>query len=218
MAEKPDIEASQGVGPVIDPTKNVLDLVKAESKYQDGLREASDLLQNALREAETRRQDGLRNAETKRADDLDKQRTEFENRIELVRTESAKQIAAILSGQTDKSAILLSTTVDKLSTATNERLAAVEKNQYVSGGKSSVSDPATAEALSKMADAINRLSKAGDTSEGHSKGTSDSWGWIVGIGGLVASIVVVAITFASHTSTPEIIQVPVAAAPAIVAH
>lgn len=44
-----------GVGKVVDPTKNVLDLVEAESHRQDGLREAESKFQNAMRDAETRR-------------------------------------------------------------------------------------------------------------------------------------------------------------------
>lgn len=41
--------------PVIDPTKNVLDLVQAAIKRQDDLREAEAKFQNGMREAETRR-------------------------------------------------------------------------------------------------------------------------------------------------------------------
>src|SRR5687768_74589 len=44
-----------GVGKVIDPTKNVLDLVEAESRFQNAAREAESRFQNAAREAETRR-------------------------------------------------------------------------------------------------------------------------------------------------------------------
>ncbi len=40
---------------IIDPTKNVLDLVEAERKHRDSLRRADIEFQNAMREAETRR-------------------------------------------------------------------------------------------------------------------------------------------------------------------
>jgi hypothetical protein len=65
--------------PVIDPTKNVLDLVNAETKRQDDLRELeySHLRQMAkleakhakeMRLAESRRVDAIRKAETRRID------------------------------------------------------------------------------------------------------------------------------------------------------
>ena len=44
---------------IIDPTKNVLDLVQAESRRQDDLRGASDKFNAAMRDAETRRIDEL---------------------------------------------------------------------------------------------------------------------------------------------------------------
>src|ERR1700682_1986306 len=46
-------------GQVIDPTKNVLDLVRAESKYQDAMREAKAELAKALAEAEQMRVNDL---------------------------------------------------------------------------------------------------------------------------------------------------------------
>jgi hypothetical protein len=46
--------------PVIDPTKNVLDLVAAQAKYRDELREADNKYQDAMRDAETRRINELR--------------------------------------------------------------------------------------------------------------------------------------------------------------
>lgn len=54
----PPPPGGSGVVP-IDPTKNVLDLVRAESKYQDAMRMAETKFQDAMRDAETRRQDDL---------------------------------------------------------------------------------------------------------------------------------------------------------------
>jgi len=46
--------------PVIDPTKNVLDLVAAQATYRDQLRVADNKYQDAMRDAETRRVNELR--------------------------------------------------------------------------------------------------------------------------------------------------------------
>ncbi len=63
--------------PVIDPTKNVLDVVNAESKFQ-----------NAMREAETRR-----------VNELDRQRDRYEARIATMLKESMQTTSTILSTQ-----------------------------------------------------------------------------------------------------------------------
>lgn len=60
-----------GPAPMIDPTQNVLDLVKAESKYQDAMRQA----------------------ETRRIDDLASMRVHYEGIIEVMRTNSLKLLA-----------------------------------------------------------------------------------------------------------------------------
>src|SRR5580704_5335062 len=79
-------------GPVVDPTKNVLDLVNAESRYQDGMRdslehyqdgmrEAESLFQNAMRDTESRIQNWMRDAEAKRGADLAATNRFYETRI-----------------------------------------------------------------------------------------------------------------------------------------
>lgn len=56
MAEPPK---RYDVDDPVDPTRNVLDLVEAESKRQDGLREAAEKFSAAIRAAETKRIDEL---------------------------------------------------------------------------------------------------------------------------------------------------------------
>lgn len=67
---------------VIDPTKNVLDLVEAERKHRDSLREADTKFQDAMREAETRR-----------IDQLAAQRVYYENIIKGMEANSLKLLA-----------------------------------------------------------------------------------------------------------------------------
>src|ERR1035437_3196154 len=78
--------------PENDPTKNVLDVIKAEGKYQDGMREAHakidivttkamDTFQTFARESESRMQTWMRDAEAKRVDQLAEQRQTYEAQI-----------------------------------------------------------------------------------------------------------------------------------------
>ena len=165
----------------IDPTENVLALVAALAETQ-----------KLLRAADTLRQDDLRDAETRRQDDLRIQRNEFEKRIDVLTSTFQNQMAVVLATQTDKSANLLASTVDKLSTATNERLAAVEKNQYVTGGKTSVSDPATFDALRELTASIKPLTATKDTATG----MAQMLGWIMaGIMAVIMAVIALIIPF-----------------------
>lgn len=157
----------------IDPTENVLALVDAQSETW-----------KLLRAADTLRQDDLRVAECKREDDLRIQRNAYEERIGKMTADFQSQMAVVLSTQTEKSANLLAMTVDKLSTATNERLAAVEKNQWESGGKTSVSDPATAEALRELAAAMKPLTATRESAGGMAQGIGWIFAGLISIGSL----------------------------------
>jgi hypothetical protein len=173
---------------VIDPTKNVEALVKALEETQDKLRACDTLRQDDLREAQDRRHKELSDQRDMYEARIEALRTTNEDRLAAVRTDFDKRIADILERQSDKSAILLSGTVDKLGATTNERISAVEKNQYVRGGETSVSDPQLAGTLKEMAATIQALSVSKDTAVGHSKGVGDSWAYLVGGAGLVVLI------------------------------
>ncbi len=75
-------------GPVVDPTKNVLDLVRAESKYQDAMRGQSEKYQDAIRDAENRRLE----AENRRLEDLDHAKSE---RLEDLAKAETRRVAAL---------------------------------------------------------------------------------------------------------------------------
>jgi hypothetical protein len=129
------IEDEEYRHPVIDPTKNVLDLVKAESKYQDAMRAASEKYQDAIREAENRRlhaeherleiiktlevkrlQD-LGGAETRRVDDLEAQRVRYEARIAEDLRVNVKTTSDQLAGQLIKETGALSNQIATLTTS-----------------------------------------------------------------------------------------------------
>lgn len=174
-------QGAPGAAPVIDPTKNVLDLVLAAVTRL-----------NDLRAAEILRQDQLRDALDKRITDMEAQRIRYEERIEALKADADRRLAANLQAQADKSALLLSSQVDKLGTAFADRLAVVEKNQYVGAGTSAARDPAIAEAMKEMAATISALRRSGDEGSGRSEGQTALWAGIAsGISLLVALISVV---------------------------
>src|SRR5688572_3073772 len=120
--------SNTGVGKVIDPTKNVLDLVEAESKRQDGLRQAESKYQNDMREAETRRLNEL--AAQKQTFDL--------------------ELAKVLRANQDAASTLLATQLKEVKNDLSDRTAKLEQFRWETGGKTSVSDPAITEALKEM--------------------------------------------------------------------
>jgi hypothetical protein len=163
-----------------DPTKNVLDLVLAAVQRLDDLGASV-----------VKRQDDLRDALDKRTEELAKQREQFDDRQErrelhyntqinnmqqeferrsavllatqeTIKSDFGKQIAAILADRTEKSAVLLATQVS----AVTERVAAVEKNQYVSGGQQTVRDPGIDIKLAALQESLMKLSSGADRGTG----------------------------------------------------
>ena len=154
-------------GATIDPTKNVLDLVFAAVTRID------DLIGAFLD-----RQDDLRGALDKRVTELNEQRDGFdirlsnqrdayESRIENLKSQHqvqlhasesdfGKQIAQILAQQTEKNANLLATAL----AAVTERLAVVEKNQYVTGGQTAVRDPVVTQAIEQLNRSIEAINNS----------------------------------------------------------
>jgi hypothetical protein len=181
--------ASAGLGvdifgsPVIDPTKNVLDLVKAESRYQDGMRD----MNAKLRDAETRRLEDLAKAETRRVDGLDEQRVRYEARIADDLKVNVKTTSDQLAGQLIKETgalynqitALAASLTNQVTSATNSlstRIADLERFRWETGGKSAVSDPALSIALADMAKSITALKDLTTRSTGQEGGRQEQRG------------------------------------------
>jgi hypothetical protein len=154
-------------GQAFDPSKNVLDaLFAAVTRVND------------LTNAYLQRQDDLRGALDKRVTELNEQRNSFDirlgsqrdaydNRIENLKSQHqiqmhasesdfGKQIAQILAQQTEKNANLLATAL----AAVTERLAVVEKNQYVTGGQTAVRDPVVTQAIEQLNRSIEAINNS----------------------------------------------------------
>lgn len=210
MASKlmePGIPVDSQGNRTVDPTKNVENLVAAEgvrqgelraadTKRQDDLREALDLRHTALNNQRDKYEAVIGDLRSEHATSLNSLRDGLGARIDAIKTDYEKRIADILERQSDKSAILLSGTVDKLGATTNERISAVEKNQYVRGGETSVSDPALTERLNDMKATIRQSQMAGDKSEARGAGRTDMGGWIVA--GVMLLVAVAGLVFGAR--------------------
>lgn len=169
VAGKPGIGVDAGGGQVIDPTKNVEDLVEAKSKSDKDLRqaeqrfldaqiiniqkfgefarEASDKYQNFARDAGEKYSKAIVDAETRRIDQLAETRQEFQNTIRDMLAESVRTTSTLVSTQLVQIQATFDTRVSKL-----------EAQAFTAAGRSSVADPAIEGAMSRMSQGIASLS------------------------------------------------------------
>ncbi len=161
----------------IDPTKNVLGLVRAAVERLDDLREAAA-------ETLTAELDGLRREvanqvkfnEATRDYDLLAQRTADERH-----QASVLQLSGSIESTAETLRRTVSETASNLATQHNNtferlaaRLAEVEKNQYQDQGKQRLADPQTAE----LAAAVRALQESRAIVTGRGAGQSSIWGYI----------------------------------------
>ncbi len=130
----PGIPVDARGNPTIDPTKNVLDLVRAESLRQDGLRDAQkemhghalsmlEKFQNFARDSESKLQTWQRQAESVRIDQLAQLRQVYETRI-------AEMLAVSVKSTSD----LVSTQLVQIQATFNDRVSKLEQFRWESGG------------------------------------------------------------------------------------
>lgn len=113
-----------------DPTRNVDNLVTAEARHQDAMRAA----------------------ETIRIDQLAELRRDYENQLARTRQDSDNQVAAILAGAVKEKSDLVSSQLVQIQTIFDTRVAKLEEFRLTQIGRSSVADPALAQALVSLAD------------------------------------------------------------------
>jgi hypothetical protein len=154
---RPGIPVDYRGSPTIDPTKNVLDLVRAESKYQDAMRlalqerweESHGSLKEQIKivnEYVVLFQNAQREAETKRIDQLAQTRQEFQNTIRDMLAESVRTTSNLVSTQLVQIQATFDTRVTKL-----------EAGAFTQAGKSSVADPAVSDAIARLTDSIAKM-------------------------------------------------------------
>jgi hypothetical protein len=180
-------------GSVIDPTANVVALVKAEAARLDALRKAAVLRIDDLRKAESRRVDEvatlradyeekLRSAEAKRIDAI---RAVDVNAVSVAAQRSSDQ-ASVLANQVSQSAealrTLVSTTAATVAAAQQQlgnqlsaRITTLEQTQYEGKGRQSFADPQMVQLISEVK-ALNSQ-RQGDS--GRTVGRNEVIAWIV---------------------------------------
>jgi hypothetical protein len=152
---RPGIAVDARGGEVVDPTENVRQLVLAESKYQDAMRGELEkqMTMSVAFSRDTMKilsdnvvafQNAQRDAETKRIDQLASTRQEFQNTIRDMLAESVRTTSNLVSTQLVQIQATFDTRVTKL-----------EAGAFTQAGKSSVQDPATADALTRMGNSIS---------------------------------------------------------------
>ncbi len=146
----------------IDPTKNVLDLVRAAISAQDSARDALEKLLNekvqglkdmlrVVTDAQVAYQNSQRDAETKRIDQLAQTRQEFQNTIRDMLAESVRTTSNLVSTQLVQIQATFDTRVTKL-----------EAGAFTQAGKSSVADPQMSDALTRVTRDIMELRNSQD--------------------------------------------------------
>ena len=112
MVDKQQVEVEKF--PIIDPTKNVLDLVAALEKSRD-----------LLRAADLKYQDAMREAETRRINELAAQKLTFDF-----------EMSRVLRASQDAAATLLATSLKEVKNDMSDRMSKQEQFRWESGGKS----------------------------------------------------------------------------------
>lgn len=193
--------------PVVDPTRNVLDLVAAANMRQDDLREADSRRMTEVmavelgavrREIELRGDynEKLREAEAKRIDAI---RAVDVNAVAVAAERAATQ-ATVLANQVAASAEtqrgLVATTaqalaeqLQQITTPIIDRLASLEKSQYEGTGKQSIRDPA----MDELIKVVSGLTLQQSQSSGKGAGMAQSWAILVAAVALIGTLIGIAV-------------------------
>jgi hypothetical protein len=178
-------------GPTIDPTKNVLDLVKAAVQRIDDLRDAEtkrvdEKIQSEkdhtreIMQLRADHENDLREAEAKRIDAI---RIVDVNAV-AVNIERAASQAAVLAQQVTNTASTATQQLDGLTKLLTDRIAALEKVQYEGVGKERITDPLMQQLLTEMKNTRTALAEG----TGQGRGLNQGWVYLLGAGGLIGAI------------------------------
>jgi uncharacterized protein YukE len=174
--------AAHAEGEIVDPTKNVEALVRAEAKRQDDLREAETRRVNEQMAMRAGFEDKLRDAEAKRIDAI---RAVDVNAVAVASQRAADQatvLASQVTGSSETLRALVASTAAQVATSQQQivntlsaRITTLEQAQYEGKGKQAFTDPQLGELLAQ----VKRLSESRDNVAGQSAGTSATVAYLI---------------------------------------
>jgi len=176
---------------VIDPTKNVLQLVAAAVTRLDDLRAADarrleelallrSSMESKLMEAELKRIDANRSSDIAAL----ALASEQSRRQASVLADQLSRIADSLRDQIIASSAKTSQAMEEIANRLSSRVTMLEKNQYEGQGRGQVEDPR----IETLFDDVKGLRASRATDFGKGRGMSQLWGYILGAIGLIATI------------------------------
>jgi hypothetical protein len=161
---RPGIPVDYQGDDTIDPTKNVLDLVRALEATLEQLRTADAKRLDDLRNADNKRQDDLRESDTKRLSELASQKDRYDRQIFDIQTVQVKTTSDLISAQLSKETASLANQINASTLQTqglistlSERIRVLEQARSEVFGRSSVADPAFADAITRLTDGIAKM-------------------------------------------------------------
>jgi hypothetical protein len=164
-------------GPVIDPTENVIALTEVEKEHQKELRETDVRHQADLRIADQKYNDKMLEFEITRQRDLATLKQQYDLQISTIVTVQTKTTSDLIATQLEKVTTSLSNQItaasaqqSNLMITLSDRIGKLEQARWEVSGRASVSDPATADSIMRLSQAMSTLSA--NTSETMTKITA----------------------------------------------
>lgn len=199
QAGRPGVAVDARGGQVVDPTKNVLDLVEAAIRRQDDLRAAEARRQDAertsevkfhiaMRDADLRRIADLRDADTRRLNELRDAETRRINELATQKQIFDLELARVIRAGLDASTLLLATQLKEVKTDASDRMAKLEQFANEQRGRASATDPRDI----KLLEEVRALTASRNDLAGRNTGQDQvvayifgAIGVLVGVGGLI---------------------------------
>src|ERR1700722_4904064 len=160
---------------IVDPTKNVEDLVRA-----------LEITLEKLRFADAKRADDLRTADKEMLQALYTQKDRYDRQIFDIQTVQVKTTSDLISAQLSKETASLANQINAatvqnqgLISTLSERIGKLEQARWEVTGRASVQDPATADALREMAMSVRELSESRSEKKGTGMGQDRLIGYII---------------------------------------
>jgi hypothetical protein len=218
-------------GQVIDPTKNVSELVDAAILRIDDMAvlrgqvvdeqvrrmydnqvwlEKFSLLRaqhnQEVRKMESDRVDKIRSVDVANAANT---ATQLLSAVTNLATTN-QNIAETLRNQVATTAAATQTAFERVINPLQERVTSLEKSTNIGAGRAGVSDPAMTELIAE----VKGLAKSGAVGTGKTEGISLSWGILVGVIGLAVGLIAIwsFTTRPAVPATPQVVYLPAPAA------